>query len=80
MTEPQSLLEIYDVTDDDAQRKIVRTLGRKGYLDAEPASDDKKSLVVVNSSRPSRAHWVFNKVRSIDDGAVLVHVACDDAI
>lgn len=78
MAEPTTLLEIYQVADFRAQERIVRRLRRKAFLRAEAASDEGRELVVVNSSQPSRAHWVFKKVRTIDPDAVLIHAASDE--
>lgn len=72
------LVEKYGVTDLDLRDQIVRTLGRKAYLAVEGSAEEGKAFVIVTSSRPSRAHWVFNKVMSIDPDAILIHASLGD--
>jgi len=77
MTEPESLLEVYGLTDSELADQIVRRLRRKRYLDVTSTTEDGRVLIIVECRRPSRAHTVFNQVTAIDPGAVLLRATAD---
>lgn len=77
MTEPESLLEVYGLTDAELADRIVRLLNRKRYVDATSSTEDGRATVIVECRRPSRAHTVFHQVTAIDPGAVLLSATTD---
>jgi hypothetical protein len=77
MSEPESLLEVYGLTDPELADQIVRRLRRKRYVDVTSTMVDGRAMVIVECRRPSRAHTVFNQVTTVDPGAVLLRATAD---
>lgn len=67
------VIQMYDMSDVDAQELVVGLLQAWDGVAAQPAFNGPDRYVIVECSEPGRAHSIFTMVTSVDPGAVLVH-------
>ena len=67
------VIQMYDMSDVDAQELVVGLLQAWGGVAARPAYHGPDRQATVECNDPARAHAIFTMVTSVDPGAVLVH-------
>ena len=67
------VIQIYDMSDADAQELVIGLLQAWDGLDARPAFSGPDRYVVVECSDSARAHSIFTMVTAVDPGATLIH-------
>ena len=67
------VIQMYDVSDVDAQELVVGLLQDWDGVAARPAFNGPDRYVIVECNEPARAHSIFTMVTSVDPGAVLIN-------
>ena len=67
------VIQLYDMSDADAQELVVGLLRDWTGVEARPATSGPDRYVVVECSDPEHARSIFTLVTSVDPGATLLH-------
>jgi len=67
------VIQMYDMSDADAQELVVGLLKEWDGVVARPAFSGPDVYVIVECGDSARAHAIFRTITSVDPGATLVH-------